>query len=89
MLGNPDLLLVVEALVVVFQDRRALLLARVILRVGVDDVACEQLLPEGKASGGTYEVISNWSWVVGLVGAIGAIGDQELTYPRSCHIRTP
>jgi hypothetical protein len=43
---------VVEALVVIFQSRGALLLAGLAL-AGVHDVAPENLLPEGVAAGGT------------------------------------
>jgi hypothetical protein len=48
--GGFHLLLVVKALVVVLQNGGALLLARVVGGVGVDDVAREDFLPEGKAS---------------------------------------
>lgn len=53
--GAPDLLLVVQALVVVLQHRGALRLARVVVAVRVDDVASQNLLPEGKASAGACE----------------------------------
>ena len=43
----------VQALVVVLEDGAALLLARVVFSGCVDDVAGEDLLPEGKASAGT------------------------------------
>jgi len=47
------LFLVVQALVVILEGGAALLLARVVVGVGVDDVAGEQLLPEGEAAGRT------------------------------------
>lgn len=39
LLGSPNLLLVVQTLVVILENRLALLLAGHIVRVGVDDVA--------------------------------------------------
>ena len=48
------LLLVMQALVVVLQDWRTFLLSRDILRVCVDNVAGQDLLPEWKAPGWTY-----------------------------------
>ena len=39
-----------QTLIVILQRRRALLRARDILVVGVDDIAGEQLLPEGEAA---------------------------------------
>ena len=44
------LLPVVQALVVVLEDGAALLLAGVVFSGGVDDVAGEDVLPEGEAS---------------------------------------
>ena len=44
------LLPVVQALVVVLEHGAALLLAGVVFSRGVDDVAGEHILPEGKAS---------------------------------------
>jgi hypothetical protein len=44
------LLPVVQALVVVLEDRAALLLAGVVFSRGVDDVTGEHVLPEGEAS---------------------------------------
>nr|pir hypothetical protein 15E6.140 [imported] - Neurospora crassa [Neurospora crassa] len=49
-----DLLLVVQALVVILQHRRALLSARRVLLVAVDHVAGEHFLPKGKAPGWTW-----------------------------------
>ena len=49
---ETDLFLVVQAFVVVFHHRQAFLLAGVVFRVGVDDVASEEFLPEGEAAGG-------------------------------------
>lgn len=46
---------VVQTLVVVLEHGVALLLAGSVLAVGVDDVAGEHLLPEGKAAAGTCE----------------------------------
>lgn len=54
-MSQTYLLPVVEALVVIFQSRSALLLAGLTL-AGVHDVAPENLLPEGVAAGGTYRV---------------------------------
>lgn len=48
-----DLLPMMQALVIVFQHRQALLAAGDIVGGGVDDVAGEQVLPEGKTPGGT------------------------------------
>lgn len=47
--GLTDLLLMVQALVVILQSQTALLLLRVVLAVGVDDVAAEEFLPVGEA----------------------------------------
>lgn len=52
--GSTNLLLVVQALVVVLKHRRALGLAGVVLGVCVGDVAGEDFLPEGEAAGGSY-----------------------------------
>lgn len=53
-----DLFLVMQTLVVIFENRRALLLPGVILAGRVDDVAAQDFLPEGKAPAGTCCV--NW-----------------------------
>lgn len=53
-----DLLFVMQTLVVVLKHGRALLLAGVVLGGGVDDVAGEDLLPEGKASAGAWSTPS-------------------------------
>ena len=47
-----DLLLVVQALIVVLQEGSALLLAGLVLAGRVDDVAGKHLLPEGEAPTG-------------------------------------
>lgn len=44
----------VQALVVVLEDGRALGFARSVFGGGVDNVACEDFLPEGEAAGGTW-----------------------------------
>lgn len=49
---RTDLLLVVQALVVVLEKRRALFLALLVLARRVDHVAREHLLPEGEAPAG-------------------------------------
>jgi hypothetical protein len=49
----PYLFPVVQALVVVVQYHFAFVLSRVVIGVGVDDVAGEHFLPEGKAPRGT------------------------------------
>ena len=46
------LLLVVQTLVVVLEDRHALCLARVVFGIGVGHVAGEDFLPEGEAARG-------------------------------------
>ena len=52
---SSNLFLVVQALVVILKCKSALNLAgSIIVGVGVDDVAGEQLLPEGEASGRTW-----------------------------------
>ena len=51
MADGTNLLLMVQALIVVLQRRRAFLRARHVFLVGVHDVAGEQFLPEGKAAG--------------------------------------
>jgi hypothetical protein len=48
--ASTYLLLVVEALVVIFENQTTLLLARVISGSGVDHIASHNLLPEGKAA---------------------------------------
>ncbi len=48
----------VQAFVVVLQCCGALFLSRIIIRRCVDDVAGENLLPEGEASGGTWDAAS-------------------------------
>jgi hypothetical protein len=65
-MSQTYLLPVVEALVVIFQSRSALLLAGLTL-AGVHDVAPENLLPEGVAAGGTWREtkqsqLGNNSW---------------------------
>lgn len=50
--AQTHLLLVVQALVVILENRGALLLARVVFGRGVDDVAGEDVLPERKATAG-------------------------------------
>lgn len=50
--GATHLLLVVQALVVVLELGRALLLGGLVLAGGVDGVAGEHLLPEGEAPAG-------------------------------------
>lgn len=52
---HAHLLLVVQALVVVFEGGQALLRAGQVVRVAVDDVAGEDFLPEGEAAGGACE----------------------------------
>lgn len=48
----------VQAFVIVLQCCGALFLSRIIIRRCVDDVAGENLLPEGEASGGTWDAAS-------------------------------
>lgn len=48
--AETDLLLVMQALVVIFQCWRALLLAAIVFSGRVDDIAGQQFLPEGEAS---------------------------------------
>lgn len=53
--GSSYLFAMVETLVVVLEQRGALLLAGCVVGVGVDDVAGQHLLPEGKATTGTCQ----------------------------------
>lgn len=50
----PYLFPVVKALVVVLEDGVALLLAGLVIGAGIDDVACEHLLPEREATARTW-----------------------------------
>lgn len=50
---GTNLLLVMQALVIVLECRRALLLARIVLSRSVDNIACHDILPEGKAAADT------------------------------------
>ena len=59
---ETDLFLVVQTLVIVFQGGEAFLAARYVVGRRVDDVAGEQLLPEGEAAGGALGTL------VSLVG---------------------
>jgi hypothetical protein len=54
MLGTY-LLLVVQALIVILQDWHTFSLSRVVICVGVYDVASKDILPEGKAAGWTCD----------------------------------
>lgn len=51
---KTDLFLMVQTLIVILHHRQAFLLAGIVFCVGVDDVAGEEFLPEGKAA--------RWTW---------------------------
>ena len=69
-----DLFLVVQAFVVVFHHRQAFRLARIVFGVGVDDVAGEEFLPEGKAAGRTWLGRGR----VSVIGGSNGVGTSEV-----------
>lgn len=85
--GTAYLLLVVQTLVVVRERGLALGFARVAIAAGVDDVAGEDFLPEGKAAG--------WAWSQRSVllaerddVRMSMSQKNDKTYRRSTHSRT-
>ncbi len=71
----------VQTLVVVLEHGRTLLLARVILGRRVDDIAGEDLLPEGKASAGACECRLHGLAVAALAVDWDFVGDRPPCKP--------
>jgi hypothetical protein len=57
-----------QTLVVILQRRGALLLASIVLGGCIDDIACQDVLPEGEASTGAWD---EREWLVKAAQAIG------------------
>lgn len=75
-----------QAFIVVFKHGKAFLGAGHVFGVGIDDVAGQQLLPEGETAGWAWEVGISWRckyerWLVIELGR-GECASRELGWER-------